>query len=501
MSQNDIFPAPIYERYLIAELKELSMKRNYFDYMMTAHRAYILMLAEEGIVDNTIANQVILALDNVQNNQDKLLKQLAEGKEEDLFFVIENMMAETIGIDNAGALHTGRSRNDLGHTIFRMLFRDHFMVALLQLMDMTEKIIKRGADGKAEIIVAWTHCQPAQPTTLAHYFGGMIEVLLRNLERLADAYTDVNQSPYGAAAITTTGFPLNRHRLAELLGFNRAIENSYGAIASTDYNLYVMGIIKNISIHLAKLSQDMLDSLRLEIGQYDLPDGWVQISSIMPQKRNVVVFEHLRSRLSRISGNCDTVGNSIKGTPYGDIDDIEIEYHEHIALTFEHWGKAIPMLGEVMGDIIVKEERVFELIDKSCILATELADNLVRMAGLTFRNAHKIAARCARYAINHQIALSVLPLEKLIGFYMEVMGKEPNINLQLILNALTPKAFIEVRNIFGGPGKDAINAAYNSYFARFNDIKTRIIAANAKQDDQLTQLHNQFTKALKKAKG
>ena len=191
-------------------------------------------------------------------------------------------------------------------------------------------MIKRSEKGTSEIILLYTHGQPAQASTLAHFLSAVIEFCLRDIDRLTKALDLVNMCPMGAAAITTSGFPLSRERMAELLGFEKIVNNSYGAIASCDYITTTYSALKIASINLGRFVQELVTWTGFEVSQIYVPDGFVQISSIMPQKRNPVPLEHLRLRLSLCNGECDKIINTMHNTPFADMNDSERGFSQKV---------------------------------------------------------------------------------------------------------------------------------------------------------------------------
>lgn len=472
--QNEKFPAPTYKKLLMNELFNKSLKSNHGHYMIQAHKVHCLMLSDTGILSKDVVHDIAKSLDEIGEKIHEIDLSDFSGDVEDLYFIIENKLIDKIGIEKAGALHTGRSRNDLGHTVFRMAFRDKLLQVIEQLSILAENIYKKGFETKDSIITAWTHCQPAQPSTYGHYIAAVLEALLRDIDRLLYNYNYVDCSPYGAAAITTTGFPIDRNITSELLGFIEPVLNSYGAIASTDYILNTLGTIKSIGIHLGKYSVDQLDWARMEIGQIDIPDSWVQRSSIMPQKRNAVVFEHLRARYSTIASLCDVPGNSMRNTPFGDIDDIETEYHDHIQDIFGIMELTVPMMSEVVKVIEVNSEKSKNIIDRYCLLATELADSLVRTEGISFKQAHKIAAVVSTYCVENKINFSQVPENLIFKTFQSVIGREMKNDSEQLKQFLTAEYFVKIRTVLGGPSTSAMDFAYNKYEKDLQKIRKSI---------------------------
>jgi argininosuccinate lyase len=214
---------------------------------------------------------------------------------EDLFFLREDALRREIGAELAGRLHTGRSRNDLEATIFRLQLRARMVGTMAMVAELAATVLRIARHEAATPILAYTHGQPAQPTTYGHYLAAFAEVLIRDLARLERALDDLDASPMGAAAITTTGFPISRERVAELLGFARVQENSYGCIAAVDQLAAAYSALRILFLNIGRLTQDLAFWTSFEVGQARAPDGFVQVSSIMPQKRNPLAIEHLRT--------------------------------------------------------------------------------------------------------------------------------------------------------------------------------------------------------------
>src|SRR5207248_7284787 len=198
------------------------------------------------------------------------------------------------------------------------------------------------------LMPAYTHTQPAQPITLAHYLLAVIELMGRDETRLMAAFKTVNRCPLGACAISTTGFPIDRNFTAELLGFEGLQLNSYGAIAATDYVTETAGAIATAMINLGRVTQDFLQWCTAEFGFLRLSDAWVQISSIMPQKRNPVPFEHIRILASKALAQAQGTQTALHNTPFGDINDAEDDLQPLAFAATADAVRAIRLFGGVM---------------------------------------------------------------------------------------------------------------------------------------------------------
>ncbi len=369
---DDKFPAPVFKDAVLAPLFE-GAKSTFVDAFRRVDRAHCVMLAETGILKPDQAKAIARALAATETGLDLKNTQYT-GEVEDLFFLIEHALKERLPADLAGRLHTGRSRNDIDHTLFKMVLKQRLDALLSKAAALARTLIDKAEAEKATIIVAYTHGQPAQPTTFGHYLGAAIEILLGDIERLQAARGVVDQCSMGAAAITTTGFPLNRARIAELLGFGAVRENSYGCIAAADYVTAPYSALKLMMIHLGRLIQDLQFWSSFEVGQLHVPDGYVQISSIMPQKRNPVPIEHARLLASLAAGRAETAIMTMHNTPFTDMNDSEGEVQGASHAAFTDAGRAIDLLAGLLRAARINADRVASNLDKSCATITELAD-------------------------------------------------------------------------------------------------------------------------------
>ncbi len=460
MSDNSVFPNDIYKETVLAPLFE-GVKKHFAGAVAQINRAHLVMLAETGILSGDTASEIAIALADIDADLD-IGKLEYTGEFEDYFFVVEGELRQRLGPDIAGALHTARSRNDMDHTVFKMVLRAR-LDALLELgLGLADALIEKAEVEKETLIVAYTHGQPAQPSTFGHYLSGVIEVLLRDLKRLHDARKLLQKCPMGAAAITTSGFGIDRHRVAELLGFEAPLQNSYACIAAVDYISGVYSALKLTFLHLGRVVQDFQFWSSFEVGQLYVPNEFVQISSIMPQKRNPVPIEHLRLLSSLTIGRCDIMVNTMHNTPFTDMNDSEGEVQQAGFGAFDSGGRVLALFGALVPALTICADKVRKNTEKSCITITELADNLVRCEDISFRQAHEIAAGIAQ-----SVMVKNLPLYQ--GFdafkcaFEAQLARSPKMNEAEFSRAVSPENFVAVRDRFGGPALKPMNAALASY--------------------------------------
>ena len=463
MRDFSIFPAPEYKDTVLAPLFE-GFKRHHRDHLMAIHHAHGLMLAECCLLKPAELHAILAALHDASANLD-LACLTYTGEHEDYFFWLESELRARLGPDLAGRLHTGRSRNDIDHTIFKMALRTRLLGLLARLETVIATLLDRATTGAATLIVAYTHGQPAQPSTFGHYLGALIEMLLRDATRLLHAVETVDRCSMGAAAITTSGFGLDRARVADLLGFAAVQENAYGCIAAVDYVAEPYAALKLLCLGLGRFVQDLNVWTGFETAHVRVPDAFVQISSIMPQKRNPVPVEHLRLLLSLSAGRADTVLLTLHNTPFTDMNDAEGEVQAAGYEAFDSAERALILFEAFMAAIEIDEAKVRGHIAASCITITEVADSLVREEGVSFHQAHEVASALAQRMIAAGETLATLPMAAFTAAFAAAIGRAPAMDEDRFRVIGTPEYFVAVRTMFGGPAPAALAASLARYTA------------------------------------
>jgi argininosuccinate lyase len=455
------FPAAVYRETVLAPLFE-GVKRHHWRQLVRVNRASAIMLAAQGLLTREEAGAILRALGEVARGTD--VPALAyTGEHEDFFFYVQTELERRLGVETAGKLHTGRSRNDIDHTVFKMALKEHLAALLGHLLDALAAVLDVAEANRETLVVAYTHGQPAQPTTYGHYLGALAELMLRDVERLrlAGRYPDL--SSMGAAAITTSGFPLDRAAMAELLGFAGVQENSYGCIAADDYVTSVYGALQLLFIHVGRFAQDLNAWTGFEVGHLHVPDAYVQISSIMPQKRNPVAVEHLRLLCSLAAGRAATTLATLHNTPFTDVNDAEGELQVAGYAAFEAGGRALRLLAGFIRAARVDEARVRRHIDESCITATELADSLVRAEGISFRQAHDVVSRLVRGMLDRGERFPTVPHAAFAEAFAAVAGRPPRLGEAELRRFTTPEHFVAVRTLPGGPAPGPLGESLRRY--------------------------------------
>jgi argininosuccinate lyase len=377
------------------------------------NKASIVMLAETGIVPRAVAARIAKGIAQVM--EDERSGKLPPRTSAD-YLDYEPRLIAAAGAE-ASRLHTGRSRQDLASTIARMNLRDGLLQVMQALIALRQSLLKRTEEHIETIIPAYTHGVQAQPTTFAHYLLAFESALARATERLQQAYARVNQCPLGAAALATSSFPLDRNRLAELLGFDGLVENAYDAnhLAPIDSALDVANAYAVIALQAGMFAQDIH-------AQYAEPQPWFMLaegeltgtSSIMPQKRNPAALEQLRAQSSIVLSEMQTMTWVSHNNRSGMFD-----YRMYDPVPA---GRTLIVLGlfrKVVDAVVVNKARALEEVNADYSTTTEIADALLQKAEVPFRIGHHFASKLTDYGRGKGLKLQEIPFAEAQRIYEE----------------------------------------------------------------------------------
>jgi len=448
--------APEYVTYVLNENFE-DAKSLLLAPMMAINYAHLVMLEAQGIVPKADARKLRDALDGI--SQDDIRRVQYDGTYEDLFFYVEHLVVQACGEEVAGRLHTARSRNDIDMTMYRMRQREFVLGLTAATFALRRTLLDLVDRHRDTILAVHTHTQRAQPTTVAHYMLAVVEQLERDAVRLKGAYDRTNRNPLGACAITGTGFPIDRQLTSELLGFCGPTGNTYGSIATVDYLLESASAATVLLTGHGRFLQDMLLWCTAEFGYMRLGEGYVQCSSIMPQKRNPVALEHARAIGSKALGQSQAIVTAVHNTPFGDIVDTEDDLKPLVFAMFRDATRAVKLVAGAMTTAEFDAARLEATAADGWTTLTELADTLVRDEGLPFRTAHAIAQRliAARQREPQR------PLADLLAdASKDLLGTPLQYSEAELSRVLSARYFVEIRKTFGGPAPEETARAANA---------------------------------------
>ena len=456
MSNASGFPDPVYAETILAPQFAAS-QRWLFGPMLDTSEAHLLMLQATGLMSASQASRVWDALQALR--QAGPASFAYDPNVEDLFFQMEARIVDLAGEEAGGYLHLARSRNDLDAAMARLALRRKLLDVHLCLERLRQTLLRRIEEHVETLMPGHTHTQPAQPTTLGHFLAATAEALERDTVRVQAAFARTNRGPLGAAALTTTGFPIDRELTARLLGFDDVVINSYDAIGGVDYALESLAALTTCVLGLGRLVHELLLWATREFGTLQIDDRFIQISSIMPQKRNPVVLEHLRARVGWVLGSAATAQTLVHGAAFGDTVDVEDELYEPLFRTFEHGVDFLRLAEAALATCRFDREKLAARATEGFTTATEIADALVRHSSLSFRQAHRVASAIVRRSSGEPSAVTIaLVAEAALEALGPELGGTVELTSEQLQVALDPWAFVRSRTIPGGPAPETVLA-------------------------------------------
>jgi argininosuccinate lyase len=414
---------------------------------IVASKAHVAMLGAQGIVSGEDAALIADGLDRIAAEYE------ANGVPEDwdledIHMATESRLAEQIG-PVAGRLHTARSRNDQVATDFRLWVREACVAADAALGALQVALVIRAGEHAASIMPGFTHLQTAQPVTLGHHLMAYYEMLERDRSRFVDAHRRASQCPLGSAALAGTGFPIDREMTARALGFAMPTRNSLDSVSDRDFALDYLQAAAQCALHLSRLAEEMIIWASQPFGFVVLPDALSTGSSIMPQKKNPDAAELVRGHSGRIVGALTSLMITMKGLPLAYSKDMQDDKPP----VFEAAGLLTLCLAAMTGMVegaTFRTERMRAAAELGYATATDLADWLVRQAGIPFREAHHITGAAVKLAEQKGVALDQLTIE-------EMQRIDPRID-ERVFAALSVEASVAARNSYGGTAPEQVRA-------------------------------------------
>jgi len=436
----------------------LNFDHRIFQADVKCNLAHTIMLQEQGIIPQEIGEKIIEALKELKTEGFNALN--LDPAVEDIHIAVENYVTAKVGLE-AGFMHTAKSRNDQVATDLRIALKEEIESIQRDLLLFIKIIIKKAEEHLETVMVGYTHLQHAQPTTFAHHLLSYAQSLRRDYERLQDTRQRVDLCPLGSAALTTTSFPINRERTAELLGFSRPMENSIDGVSSRDFIAETVFDLTMLGTTLSKISEEMIIWSSYEFRMVELADEFSSTSSIMPQKKNPDVAELVRAKTAVLNGSLVTILTIIKSLPQSYNRDLQ-EITPHLWNAVDTLKSSLVITSEMLVTLEFKKKRGDELAKANFSAATELADLIVREKGIPFRLAHQIVGRTVTRALEKNKKAEDINAEFLDEISIEIRGKRLDLNPQIVKKTLNPTVIIKSRQIPGGPAPSMVKKAINT---------------------------------------
>lgn len=409
--------------------------------------AHATMLTKVGVLTETELEAIISGLQEIRQEIESGNFQWSV-KLEDVHMNIEAALTDRIGITGK-KLHTGRSRNDQVATDVRLYLRDEMDVIAAELTRLQTGLINLAAAEADTIMPGFTHLQTAQPVTFGHHLLAWNEMLQRDYERLIDTRKRVNILPLGAAALAGTTYPIDRNLTAELLGFDRASENSLDSVSDRDFAIEFCSFAALLLMHMSRLSEELVLWTSSQFNFINLPDRFCTGSSIMPQKKNPDVPELVRGKSGRVYGHLMSLLTLMKSQPLAYNKDNQ-EDKEPLFDTIDTVKGCLRAFADMIPAIEPRRDVMHEAARRGFATATDLADYLVRK-GVAFRDAHEVVGKSVAFGVAENRDLAEMTLEELQKF-SDIITAD-------VFDVLTLEGSVAARDHLGGTAPAQVAAA------------------------------------------
>ena len=431
----------------------IDIDKRLFKEDILASSVHVEMLAKQKIISVKVKKKILNGLKKI-NKEIYNKKFIFNKKYEDIHMNIEKRLFQLIG-DDAGFIHTARSRNDQVITDLKLWIKSANKNLDKNLHKLIKTILKIAKKNIKTIMPGFTHLKNAQPVSLAHYLLAYVEMFKRDKERLFYNLDNLNQNPLGVAALSGTSFNIDRLYTTKKLGFKKPTNNSIDTVADRDFVLDFLYTVSVCSLHVSRVAEELIIWNSDGFNLITLSDKVVTGSSIMPQKKNPDPLEYLRGKAGGSFGNLFSMLTILKGLPLSYFKDLQDD-KEIVFRSYDTINNCIAILNEVLNNFKPNKSKMFGLANNGFITATDLADYLVKNHKKSFREAYQATAKIVNYAEKNKIKLSDLSLKE--------------------LKKIEPDLKVNVLNIFDL--KNSINAKKSLGGTSFNNIKKTIVKYN-----------------------
>jgi len=440
-----------------------------FDHVMAAEDiwgsiVWSRALLNAGVLNADEQTQIESSLSELKAQAEAGQIDFAQSQEEDIHSFVEAYLTDKLG-DLGRKLHTGRSRNDQVATDFRLWVRNHLAGLKQDCVNLMGALLQCANRHESAVIPGYTHLQRAQPVYFAHWCLAYVEMLKRDISRIDDLSSRLNQCPLGSGALAGTTFAVDRHTIAETLGFSGPCLNSLDAVSDRDFVLEMLFVASTSMMHLSRMAEDLIFYNSGEAGFLQLGDDVTSGSSLMPQKKNPDALELMRGKCGRVFGHLQALLVTMKGLPLAYNKDMQ-EDKEGAIDTVNQWHICLCIAVEVLNSLSLNEDACRKAAQQGYANATELADYLVAK-NIPFRTAHDIAGQAVVAAIAKQQALEDMSIQDLQSIHPDIQDD--------VYDCLQLESVLNKRDQLGGTSKKTVTEALYLELENWDALKKQFV--------------------------
>ncbi|MDR3317982.1 MAG: argininosuccinate lyase [Clostridiales bacterium] len=440
-----------------AFISSLSFDNRLYPYDIRGSIAHCAMLGECGIISPADSQKIITSLNGIL--EDITLGKLVIKDADDIHMFVEGVLTARLG-EAGKRVHTARSRNDQIALDIRMYCKEAITTLRPSLAALIKTLAAIALEHVNTVMAAYTHMQKAQPVTLGHYLSAYVQMFLRDIERLNDCYKRTDVMPLGSCALASTSYPIDRERVAELLGFSSVTQNSIDAVSDRDFQIELVSACTQIMLHLSRMSEELIYWSTSEFGYAEISEGYSSTSSIMPQKKNPDVAELIRGKTGRVAGSLTALIMLMKGLPLAYNSDMQEDKHALFDCV-DTTESCLKLMNGMLSEVKFNVPALTKGAKQGFTQATDAADYLVKK-GLPFRTAHEIIGKMVRYMIKNKKTFETLSLNEYRDF-------SPLFDAD-VQEALSLKQIIASRVSVGAPAPSAVKRELKAALKRLDKL-------------------------------
>lgn len=448
-------PAKELVDYLIRPAIATDLERSY-QTLLDINKAHVLMLAKQGIIEKDVAKQILQVTQDIAGMQAHPEFEIIPDVE-DLYFNFERYLIKRTSLEIGGQQHTARSRNDMFATEIRYDTRRYFLTLCEHFNNLRRSFLKIARENTDAVMSGYTHLQPSEPITLAHYCSAILNAMARDYERMTHVWKTVNQCPLGGGSMGSTTFDIDRHYTAKLLGFDKPLENSLDCVAGRDFTLELAAAMSTAGLTFSRIAMDLTLWATPEYGYIELDDSVSGCSSIMPQKKNPIALEHVRAKSGHLEAFYVSLCTGMKNVPYMHCRDISTESVRYFWTAMTEFLQDADLLNASLREMKVHKEHMVESARRNFCTVTELANYLVRIDKISFREAHEIVADVVGYLNEKHLMADQITLEELNMFCQKLFNFTSKLTAEDLKAALDPVKNAQSKTCWGGTAEAEVS--------------------------------------------
>lgn len=444
---------PTFAEQILSPIFEFNC-RQFFAPLLAAHRAWLAMLVECGIVGTGPAKLIFKGLEELEASGPDAVRPFDPAIEYYYLHMERALVALVPGGEAVvGDLNLGRTRPE---PLARMVVREKLLQVLKGVLDLREALLDRGETEAGTVMPGYTHLQHAQPTTLGHYCLAVYDHLERDTARLRQAYDVTDRCTLGCGAMSGTSLPIDREQVRKLLGFGALCENTIDSVSASDHVTATAAALASVMTIVGRLCQDLYVWSSQEFGMIDVTDEFSSPSSLMPQKKNALVLEYLRSRTARTIGSLAGCFAVLHNVGYMDTEEVELESYLPLFDCFTAVEQTLPTIGQVVRSMRPDRDLMYSRAERGFSSVTALAEQIQSTQQISYRSAHRVVARAVLLAVEANKTATEIDSDLLNRAAQDTIGRRLTLDNATIQTCLNPGSFVRSHTATGAASPDEV---------------------------------------------